>query len=383
MIASQAQSTSSKGVPADTTADAPRRSARAEDLLALLDKRLVILDGAMGTMIQRHRLSEADFRGARFADWRSDLRGNNDLLTLTQPQIIVGIHREYLLAGADVICTNTFNSSAVSQADYHMESLVGELNLSAACLARQVADEVTVLTARQRFVAGVLGPTNRTASLSPDVNDPGYRNIDFDELASGYAEATRALVAGGVDAILIETIFDTLNAKAALFAVRAVFDELGVDLPLIISGTITDASGRTLSGQTTQAFWNSVRHAKPTVVGLNCALGARQLRPYVEELARIADTCVCAYPNAGLPNAFGEYDETPEQTAEALREFALSGFLNMAGGCCGTTPEHIRVTARALEGVPRAPPADEPAGVSPQRARTREHRCEQLVRQCR
>jgi len=352
MIVSQAQPTSSKGVPADTAADVPRRSARAEDLLALLDKRLVILDGAMGTMIQRHRLSEADFRGARFADWRSDLRGNNDLLTLTQPQIIAGIHREYLLAGADVICTNTFNSSAVSQADYHMESLVGELNLSAARLARQVADEATALTARQRFVAGVLGPTNRTASLSPDVNDPAYRNIDFDELTIGYAEATRALVAGGVDAILIETIFDTLNAKAALFAVRAAFDELGTDLPIIVSGTITDASGRTLSGQTTQAFWNSIRHAKPAVVGLNCALGARQLRPYVEELARIADTHVCAYPNAGLPNAFGEYEETPEQTAEFLREFASSGFLNMAGGCCGTTPEHIRAIAGALEGIP-------------------------------
>ena len=264
-----------------------------------------------------------------------------------------------------------------------MDSLVGELNLSAARLARRVADEVSALDARPRFVAGVLGPTNRTASLSPDVNDPGYRNVDFDTLAGGYAEAARALVAGGVDAILIETIFDTLNAKAALFAVRRVFDELGVDLPLIISGTITDASGRTLSGQTTQAFWNSVRHAKPTVVGLNCALGARQLRPYVEELARIADTCVCAYPNAGLPNAFGEYDETPEQTAEALREFALSGFLNMAGGCCGTTPEHIRVAAGARRGGSPAPPADEPAGLSPQRARTREHRCEQLVRQCR
>jgi 5-methyltetrahydrofolate--homocysteine methyltransferase len=320
--------------------------------LALLTQRLVILDGAMGTMIQRHRLGEADFRGERFAAWPSDLRGNNDLLVITQPQIIAAIHREYLLAGAHVISTNTFNSTPVSQSDYRMESLVGELNLSAARLARQVADEVTRETGVQRFVAGALGPTGRTASLSPDVNDPGFRNITFDELVAGYSVAARALVEGGVDLLLIETVFDTLNAKAALFAVRDVLDAMGADLPIIVSGTITDASGRTLSGQTTEAFWNSIRHARPAAVGLNCALGGKQLRPYVEELSRIADTYVCAYPNAGLPNAFGEYDETPEQTAEILREFAASGFLNLLGGCCGTTPEHIRAIAAAVDGLP-------------------------------
>ena len=271
---------------------------------------------------------------------------------LTQPQIIADIHRDYLDAGADVISTNTFNSTAVSQADYGMQALVGELNLEAARLARQVADEVSANTGVLRFVAGALGPTNRTASLSPDVNDPGFRNINFDELVAAYGDVTRALIAGGVDMILIETVFDTLNAKAALFAVREVFDEVRRELPLIVSGTITDASGRTLSGQTTEAFWNSIRHAQPTVVGLNCALGGKQLRPYIEELSRIAGAYVCAYPNAGLPNAFGEYDETAEETAETLREFATSGFLNMVGGCCGTTPEHIRKIVRAVAGVP-------------------------------
>jgi 5-methyltetrahydrofolate--homocysteine methyltransferase len=325
---------------------------RAAAFLALLRQRVVILDGAMGTMIQRHRLGEAEFRGTRFADWRSDLRGNNDLLVVTQPQIIGQIHRDYLLAGADVISTNTFNSTPVSQSDYRMESLAGELNLTAARLARQAADDVTAATGRQRYVAGALGPTGRTASLSPDVNDPGFRNISFDELVAGYAQAARALVDGGVDVILIETVFDTLNAKAALFAVREVLDVAGTELPIIVSGTITDASGRTLSGQTTEAFWNSIRHARPAAVGLNCALGGKQLRPYIEELARIADTYVCAYPNAGLPNAFGEYDETPEQTAAILREFALSGFVNMVGGCCGTTPDHIRCIAAAVSEVP-------------------------------
>jgi 5-methyltetrahydrofolate--homocysteine methyltransferase len=328
------------------------RPARGDAFLSLLRERLVILDGAMGTMIQRHRLSEADFRGNRFAEWRSDLRGNNDLLVITQPQIIGAIHRDYLLAGADIISTNTFNSTPVSQSDYRMESLIGELNLTAARVARQAADEVSAATGRQRFVAGALGPTGRTASLSPDVNDPGFRNITFDELVAGYSEAARALVDGGVDAILIETIFDTLNAKAALFAVREVLDGAGIDLPIIVSGTITDASGRTLSGQTTEAFWNSIRHARPAVVGLNCALGGKQLRPYIEELSRIADTYVCAYPNAGLPNAFGEYDETPAETAETLREFAMSGFVNMVGGCCGTTPDHIRAIANAVAGAP-------------------------------
>jgi 5-methyltetrahydrofolate--homocysteine methyltransferase len=338
------------------------QAARARGFLALLQERLVILDGAMGTMIQRHALSEEQFRGERFAAWRSDLRGNNDLLTLTQPPLIAAIHREYLLAGADVISTNTFNSSAVSQADYAMQSLVGELNLGAARLAREVADEVTHDSGRQRFVAGALGPTSRTASLSPDVNDPGFRNISFDALVAGYAEAARALVEGGVDMILIETVFDTLNAKAALFATRMVLDETGMDLPIIISGTISDASGRTLSGQTTEAFWNSIRHARPAVVGLNCALGGKQLRPYVEELSRIADTFVCAYPNAGLPNAFGEYDESPQHTAAILAEFAASGFVNMLGGCCGTTPEHIRAVVRAVAGLaPRRVPRIEPA----------------------
>jgi 5-methyltetrahydrofolate--homocysteine methyltransferase len=326
--------------------------ARAESFLALLKERLVILDGAMGTMIQRHRLGESEFRGERFTDWRVDLRGNNDLLVITQPHIIAQIHRDYLLAGADIICTNTFNSSPASQSDYRMESLVGELNLTAARLARQTADEVAAATGRQRYVAGTLGPTGRTASLSPDVNDPGFRNTSFDELVAGYSEAAGALIEGGVDVILIETVFDTLNAKAALFAAREVLDGVGFELPIIVSGTITDASGRTLSGQTTEAFWNSIRHARPAVVGLNCALGGKQLRPYVEELARIADVNVCAYPNAGLPNAFGEYDETPQQTADILREFAASGFLNMVGGCCGTTPEHIRAIARSVVGMP-------------------------------
>src|SRR6202166_1053256 len=338
--------------------------------MALLQQRLVILDGAMGTMIQGHALTEEQFRGKRFAAWRSDLRGNNDLLTLTQPQIIATIHREYLLAGADVISTNTFNSSPVSQADYGMQSLVGELNLGAARLARQVADAVSAQTGRQRFVAGALGPTSRTASLSPDVNDPGFRNISFDELVAGYSQAVRALIEGGADMILIETVFDTLNAKAALFAVRTVLYDMAADLPIIVSGTISDASGRTLSSQTTEAFWNSIRHARPAAVGLNCALGGKQLRPYVEELARIADTFVCAYPNAGLPNAFGEYDESPEDTAAILGDFAARGVLNMLGGCCGTTPDHIRAMVRAVAGVaprkvPRIAPACRLSGLEP------------------
>jgi 5-methyltetrahydrofolate--homocysteine methyltransferase len=335
---------------------------RAQAFMTLLQERLVILDGAMGTMIQRHALSEEQFRGERFAAWRSDLRGNNDLLSITQPSVIAAIHREYLLAGADVISTNTFNSNTISQSDYAMQSLAGELNLTAARLARRVADEVAAETGKARFVAGALGPTSRTASLSPDVNDPGFRNVSFDELVAGYSQAVRALIEGGVDAILIETVFDTLNAKAALFAVRAVLDETATDLPIIVSGTISDASGRTLSGQTTEAFWNSIRHARPAVVGLNCALGGKQLRPYIEELARIADTYVCAYPNAGLPNAFGEYDETPQQTAAILGEFAASGFVNMVGGCCGTTPEHIRAIVRAVADLPpRALPSIERA----------------------
>jgi len=340
----------------------PHNRSATDAFTALLKQRVAIFDGAMGTMIQRHRCSEAQFRGERFKDWRSDLRGNNDLLSLTQPAIIEGIHRAYFDAGADVVSTNTFNSTSVSQADYGLQALVGELNLESARLARKVADECSAASGVQRFVAGALGPTSRTASLSPDVNDPGFRNISFDELVTAYCEVTRALMAGGVDMILIETVFDTLNAKAALFAVRHVFDEVGEELPIIVSGTITDASGRTLSGQTTEAFWNSIRHARPLVVGLNCALGGKQLRPYIEELSRIADIYVCAYPNAGLPNAFGEYDETPQQTAETLRDFAASGFVNMVGGCCGTTPEHIQAIKRAVDGLePRVLPHIESA----------------------
>jgi 5-methyltetrahydrofolate--homocysteine methyltransferase len=336
------------------------RTARIAEFRRLLGERILVLDGAMGTMIQRHRLDESAYRGGRFAGWHRDLKGANDLLALTQPEIIAGIHRAYLEAGADIVETNTFNANAPSLADYGLESLVYELNLEAARLARRAADEVAAATGRTCFVAGALGPTNRTASISPDVNDPGKRNIAFDELRTTYAEATRALIAGGVDLLLLETVFDTLNAKAALYAVREVLDETGLDLPLMISGTITDASGRTLSGQTAEAFWNSVRHARPTTIGLNCALGARQLRPYVEELSRIADTWVCAYPNAGLPNAFGEYDEQAEDTAGFIREWADAGFLNVVGGCCGTTPEHIAAIARAVAGRPPRVPTEIP-----------------------
>jgi 5-methyltetrahydrofolate--homocysteine methyltransferase len=337
------------------------RPERIREFRRLLGERILVLDGAMGTVIQSYRLGEADYRGERFRDWPKDLKGNNDLLVLTRPEVIGEIHRRYLEAGADIVETNTFNSNATSQADYGTEALVRELNLAAAQVARRAADDVAARTGRPRFVAGALGPTNRTASLSPNVNDPGFRNVTFDELAATYTEATRALVEGGVDLILVETIFDTLNAKAALFAVRGVLDELGLDLPVMVSGTITDASGRTLSGQTVEAFWNSVRHARPAVIGLNCALGAKQLRPYVEELSRIADAYVCAYPNAGLPNAFGEYDETACETADLVREYATSGFVNIVGGCCGTTPDHIGHIARSLAGLPpRQPPVIEP-----------------------
>jgi 5-methyltetrahydrofolate--homocysteine methyltransferase len=317
------------------------RTAELHDLLA---RRILILDGAMGTMIQSYRLQESDYRGERFHHWPGDLKGNNDLLVLTQPAIIREIHAAYLEAGADIIETNTFNSTSVSMRDYRMESLVPELNREAARLAREVADYYST-SDRPRFVAGVLGPTNRTASLSPDVNNPGFRNIDFDQLVVAYTEAAQALVEGGANILLVETIFDTLNAKAALFAIQQFFDASGIRLPVMISGTITDASGRTLSGQTTEAFWNSLSHIRPLAFGLNCALGATQLRPYVAELARIADTYVSAHPNAGLPNAFGEYDETPAQMAAIIREFAESGFLNIVGGCCGTTPDHLAAIA--------------------------------------
>ena len=329
-------------------------------LCTLLDRRILILDGAMGTMIQGHRLTEADFRGARFADWPSDLKGANDLLALTQPELIGAIHRQYLTAGADIIETNTFNSNAPSLADYGLEGIAYELNLAAARLARTAADEFSAQTPGQpRFVAGVLGPTSKTASISPDVNDPGFRNIAFDDLAAAYGEALRGLVDGGVDLILCETIFDTLNGKAAIFAIEQLFEAAAQRLPVMISGTITDQSGRTLTGQTPEAFWNSVRHARPLTIGLNCALGAKLMRPYIEELANVADTYLCCYPNAGLPNPLSEtgYDETPEHTSCLLEEFAVSGFLNIVGGCCGTTPEHIAAIAASVrELAPRRLP---------------------------
>ncbi|MGP2740774.1 methionine synthase [Serratia nevei] len=326
---------------------------RVEQLRRQLAQRILVLDGGMGTMIQSYRLDERDFRGERFADWRSDLKGNNDLLVLTKPEVITAIHYAYLEAGADILETNTFNSTSIAMADYHMESLSAEINYQAACLARACADEWTARTPEKpRYVAGVLGPTNRTASISPNVNDPAFRNISFDELVAAYRESTRALVEGGVDLIMIETIFDTLNAKAAAFAVETEFEALGVELPIMISGTITDASGRTLSGQTTEAFYNSLRHVKPLTFGLNCALGPDELRQYVAELARISETYVTAHPNAGLPNAFGEYDLDAAEMARQVGEWAQAGFLNIIGGCCGTTPEHIAAMANAVEGVP-------------------------------
>ncbi|MBA1289514.1 methionine synthase [Pseudomonas japonica] len=347
------------------------RQARLTALNDALKSRILILDGGMGTMIQSYKLEESDYRGERFADWPSDVKGNNDLLLLSRPDVIAEIEAAYLDAGADILETNTFNATRVSQADYGMETLVYELNVEGARVARRVADAKTLQTPdKPRFVAGVLGPTSRTCSLSPDVNNPGYRNVTFDELVENYTEATRGLIEGGADLILIETIFDTLNAKAAIFAVQVVFDELGFELPIMLSGTITDASGRTLSGQTTEAFWNSVRHANPISVGLNCALGARELRPYLEELSNKADTHVSAHPNAGLPNAFGEYDETPEQMAETVEEFARSGFLNIVGGCCGTTPAHIAAIAKAVaahppRAIPDIPRACRLSGLEP------------------
>lgn len=364
---------------------------RARALLQALSERILVLDGAMGTMIQRHGLEEADYRGERFAGGFDaaqaappavaapaspapaghvhgagcdhaapqghDLKGNNDLLLLTRPDIIAGIHRAYLEAGADLVETNTFNATAVSQADYHLQHLVYELNKAGAQVARQACEAVEATTpGKPRFVVGVLGPTSRTASISPDVNDPGFRNTSFDELRATYAEAVDGLIDGGADTLMVETIFDTLNAKAALFAIEEVFERRGGRLPVMISGTITDASGRTLSGQTAEAFWTSLAHARPLSIGLNCALGAKDLRPHIETLARVADAYVSAHPNAGLPNAFGGYDETPEDMAEVLREFAESGLLNIVGGCCGTTPDHIRAIAAAVAGIaPRQP----------------------------
>jgi len=337
---------------------------RSEDLARLLDRRILILDGAMGTMIQQLKFDERAFRGAPACglhDHGHDLKGDNDLLSLTQPDHVRAIHDAYFAAGADLVETNTFSATSIAQADYGLAARARDINRSAAALARESADRWSARDAkRPRFVAGALGPTNRTASISPDVNDPAARNVTFDELVLAYREAAAGLVEGGADLLLVETVFDTLNAKAALFAIEALFDDLGARLPIAVSGTITDASGRTLSGQTPEAFWNSVRHAKPLLVGLNCALGAALMRPYIEEIARVADTYVSCYPNAGLPNPMSDtgYDETPEQTARLVGEFARSGFINLVGGCCGTTPAHVAAIAAAVEGVaPRRVPA--------------------------
>ncbi|AQP52255.1 methionine synthase [Tessaracoccus flavescens] len=356
-------------MPVQTTLEPQIRPDATGELTEALRRRILVIDGAMGTAIQRDRPDEAGYRGERFAAWACDVQGNNDLLTLTQPTIIRGIHEEYLAAGADLIETNTFNANAISLSDYGMEELAYELNYESARLARQAADAHST-SERPRYVAGAIGPTTRTASISPDVNDPGARNISYDQLVEAYLEAARGLVDGGADLLMIETIFDTLNAKAAIFAVETLFEERGRRWPVIISGTITDASGRTLSGQTTEAFWNSIRHVRPLAVGLNCALGAAEMRQYVAELSRVADCYVSCYPNAGLPNAFGEYDETPDHMAEVVREFAESGLVNLLGGCCGTTPAHIATIADAVEGLaPRTPgtiaPAMRLAGLEP------------------
>ncbi|RLJ68148.1 methionine synthase [Sulfurisoma sediminicola] len=333
---------------------------RSQELRDLLAQRILILDGAMGTMVQRHSLVEADYRGQRFADAKKDLKGNNDLLCITRPDVIGGIHEAYLQAGADILETNTFNATRVSQAEYGLEDLAFELNVAGARLAREVADKYSTPD-KPRFVAGVLGPTSRTCSLSPDVNDPGYRNVTFDALVEDYTQSVKGLVEGGADILLVETVFDTLNAKAALFAIEKFFLDAGRQWPVMISGTITDASGRTLSGQTAEAFWNSLRHARPLSFGLNCALGAGELRQYVEEISRVADCYVSAHPNAGLPNAFGGYDETPQMLADEMAQWARSGIINIAGGCCGTSPDHIRAIAAVMAGVkPRAIPTIEP-----------------------
>ena len=316
------------------------------DIKSELEKRILVIDGAMGTMIQRYRLTEADYRGERFKDWKSDIKGNNDLLCLTRPDIIKEIHKEYLQAGADIIETNTFSAQRISLADYHMEPLAYEINVAAAKIARKAVDEFLASPAaankKVAFVAGAIGPMNKTLSLSPDVNNPGFRAVHFDEVASAYYEQVKGLVDGGVDLLLIETIFDTLNAKAAIYAIKKYFrDTKKPEIPIMISGTITDASGRTLSGQTLEAFYTSVMHARPLSIGLNCALGAAEMRQHIEELSHIANCYTSAYPNAGLPNAMGEYDERPEQTAHFLEDWAKEGFVNIVGGCCGTTPDHI------------------------------------------
>jgi len=328
----------------------PLRYTRGQQLPALLEKRIMVLDGAMGTMIQRFKLSEAQYRGQRFADFPKDVKGNNELLSLTRPDVISSIHEGYLAAGADFIETNTFGATTIAQADYDMADLAREMNLESARLARAACDKFSTPD-KPRFVVGALGPTPKTASISPDVNDPGARNVTFEQLNQAYYEQTQALVEGGADVLLVETIFDTLNAKAALFAIDSYFEASGERLPIIISGTVTDASGRILSGQTVTAFWYSVRHAQPLAIGLNCALGAALMRPYIQELHRVApDTFISCYPNAGLPNPMAEtgFDETPEVTSRLLHEFAQEGLVNIVGGCCGTTPDHIAAIAREV-----------------------------------
>lgn len=315
-----------------------------------LNKRILVLDGAMGTMLQRYKFTEEDYRGERFKDWKSSLKGNNDLLSLTQPEAIAEVHRKYLEAGADIIETNTFSGTTIAMADYHMEDLVYELNFESAKIAKKVCEEFTLKNPKKpRFVAGSMGPTNRTASLSPDVNDPGFRAITFDELRIAYKQQAEALLDGGSDLLLVETIFDTLNAKAALFAIDEIQEERNIKIPIMVSGTITDASGRTLSGQTAEAFLISISHLSLLSVGLNCALGAKQLTPYLESLANNSEFYISAYPNAGLPNAFGQYDESPEFMAEQIREYAEKGLVNIIGGCCGTTPEHIKAIANLVK----------------------------------
>lgn len=331
--------------------------AEKHSISALAKQKILVLDGAMGTMIQRYKLDEDAYRGERFKDWHCDVKGNNDLLVLSQPDIIYDIHCEYFEAGADIVETNTFNATTISMADYDMQSLAKEINIEATRIARKAAEEFTAKTPEKpRFVAGVLGPTNRTASISPDVNDPGMRNVTFDQLVEAYSEATHGLIEGGADFILIETIFDTLNAKAAAFAVDSVFDELGLTLPVMISGTITDASGRTLSGQTAEAFYYSLRHINPVSFGLNCALGPDLLRQYVQEISSQAECLVSAHPNAGLPNEFGEYDMDGPEMAEHIKEWAESGLVNIVGGCCGSSPDHIAQIAKVVNGItPRTP----------------------------
>src|SRR5215831_12340217 len=332
------------------------KSARSE-FISLIKQRILVLDGAMGTMIQSLKLSEEGYRGARFDAWNREVRGNNDLLNLSRSGAVRDIHLAYFRAGADIVSTNTFSSTAIAQADYGMEGIAYELNQTGATLAREAAAQAQKQDGRRRFVAGALGPTNRTASISPDVANPGFRAVTFDQLRAAYGEQARGLIDGGADLLLIETIFDTLNAKAAIFAISELCDERGLDVPVMISGTITDRSGRLLSGQTPGAFWNSVKHASPVTIGLNCALGAQEMRAHIAELGRLADTFVCAYPNAGLPNEFGYYDESPEFMAELLGEFAQAGLVNVVGGCCGTTPDHIHAIARAVEGkAPRTVP---------------------------